>query len=54
MSQVELMDTIPEERKIMETALESVYNGEDVDKTFESAVEQVNAAIKKSNETRGK
>lgn len=49
-----LMDMIPEERKIMETALESVYNGADIDQTFNSAVEQVNAAIKKSNDARGK
>ena len=29
-----LMDMIPEERKIIETALESVYNGEDVEKSI--------------------
>jgi sn-glycerol 3-phosphate transport system substrate-binding protein len=49
-----LMDMIPEERKIIETALESVYNGEDVDKAFNSAVEQVNASIEQSNTARGK
>ncbi|GGH87845.1 sn-glycerol 3-phosphate transport system substrate-binding protein [Pullulanibacillus pueri] len=49
-----LMDMIPEERKIMETALEDVYNGADVDKTFNNAVKQVNAAIEKSNASRGK
>ncbi|WP_100330238.1 ABC transporter substrate-binding protein [Bacillus xiapuensis] len=48
-----LMDMIPEERKIMETALESVYNGEDADKAFKSAVEQVNAAIEQANAARG-
>jgi sn-glycerol 3-phosphate transport system substrate-binding protein len=49
-----LMDMIPEERKIIETALEEVYNGGDVDKAFNDAVEQVNAAIEKSNTARGK
>ena len=48
------MDMIPEERKIMETALETVYNGGDVDEAFNSAVEQVNAAIEQSNAARGK
>jgi sn-glycerol 3-phosphate transport system substrate-binding protein len=49
-----LMDMIPEERKIIETALETVYNGGDVDEAFNSAVEQVNAAIEQSNTARGK
>ena len=49
-----LMDMIPESRKIMESALETVYNGGDVDETFKSAVEQVNAAIAQSNKARGK
>lgn len=48
-----LMDMIPEERKIIETALEEVYNGGDVDEAFNKAVEQVNEAIKKSNTARG-
>ncbi len=48
-----LMDMIPEERKIIETALESVYNGEDADQAFEDAVDQVNAAIEQSNKARG-
>ncbi|MBS4205545.1 ABC transporter substrate-binding protein [Lederbergia citrea] len=49
-----LMDMIPESRKIIETALETVYNGGDVEKTFEDAVKQVNAAIEQSNKSRGK
>lgn len=49
-----LMDMIPQERKIMETALETVYNGGDVDETFDNAVKQVNAAIEQSNAARGK
>ncbi len=49
-----LMDMIPESRKIMESALETVYNGGDVDETFKNAVEQVNAAIAQSNKARGK
>ncbi|WP_050180499.1 ABC transporter substrate-binding protein [Domibacillus robiginosus] len=48
-----LMDMIPEERKIMETALETVYNGGDVDEAFNTAVEQVNAAIEQANAARG-
>lgn len=48
-----LMDMIPEERKIIETALETVYNGGDVDEAFSTAVEQVNAAIEQANAARG-
>lgn len=49
-----IMDMIPEERKIIETALETVYNGGDVDEAFNTAVDQVNAAIKQANAARGK
>lgn len=49
-----LMDMIPKERKIIESALESVYNGGEVDKAFNDAVDQINAAIKESNAARGK
>ncbi|MBM7838868.1 sn-glycerol 3-phosphate transport system substrate-binding protein [Alkalihalobacillus xiaoxiensis] len=48
-----LMDMIPEERKIIETALESVYNGENADAAFDEAVNQVNAAIEQANKARG-
>ncbi|MED3736395.1 ABC transporter substrate-binding protein [Virgibacillus pantothenticus] len=48
-----LMDMIPEERKIIETALETVYNGGNVDEAFSTAVEQVNAAIEQANKARG-
>ncbi len=48
-----LMDMLPEGRKVMETALETVYNGGDVDKAYNTAVEQFNAAIKKANAARG-
>ena len=47
------MDMIPEERKIIETALETVYNGGNVDEAFSTAVEQVNAAIEQANKARG-
>ena len=49
-----LMDMIPQERKIIESALETVYNGGDVDEAFDNAVKQVNAAIEQSNAARGK
>lgn len=48
-----VMDMIPEERKIIETALETVYNGGDVDEAFDAAVKQVNAAIEQANTARG-
>ncbi|WP_164217455.1 ABC transporter substrate-binding protein [Virgibacillus sp. YIM 98842] len=48
-----LMDMIPEGRKIMETALESVYNGGDVDEAYNTAVEQFNHAIEQANAARG-
>ena len=48
-----LMDMIPEGRKIMETALETVYNGGDVDEAYRTAVEQFNAAIEQANAARG-
>ncbi|WP_117168196.1 ABC transporter substrate-binding protein [Paraliobacillus sediminis] len=48
-----LMDMIPEARRITETALETVYNGGDVDETYNTAVEQLNAAIEQANKARG-
>ncbi|MDN4493968.1 ABC transporter substrate-binding protein [Ureibacillus aquaedulcis] len=48
-----LMDMLPEGRKIMETALESVYNGGNVDEAYSTAVDQFNAAIEKANAARG-
>lgn len=48
-----LMDMLPEGRKIMETALETVYNGGDVDTAYKTAVDQFNAAIEKANAARG-
>lgn len=48
-----VMDMIPEERKIIETALESVFNGGDVDTTYQTAIEQLNAAIETANKARG-
>ena len=44
-----LMNMLPEERKIMETALEQVYNGAEVESTFKEAVKQVNDAIENAN-----
>lgn len=48
-----LMDMLPEGRKIIETALETIYNGGDVDQTYRTAVEQFNGAIKQANAARG-
>ncbi|WP_462412912.1 ABC transporter substrate-binding protein [Neobacillus sp. Marseille-QA0830] len=48
-----LMDMLPEGRKIMETALETVFNGGDVDKAYDTAVQQYNEAIKQANKARG-
>lgn len=48
-----LMDMIPEERRIVETALEAVYNGSDLDETYNSMVDQLNAAIEQANSARG-
>lgn len=48
-----LMDMIPEGRKIMETALETVYNGGEVDDAYHTAVEQFNTAIEQANAARG-
>ncbi|MBS4192405.1 ABC transporter substrate-binding protein [Bacillus sp. FJAT-49705] len=48
-----LMDMLPEGRKITEAALESVYNGGDVDEAHQNAVKQFNEAIKKANKARG-
>ncbi|MCS1381442.1 ABC transporter substrate-binding protein [Lysinibacillus sphaericus] len=48
-----LMDMLPEGRKIIETALETIYNGGDVNQAHRSAVEQFNAAIKQANAARG-
>lgn len=47
-----LMDMIPEERKIIETALENVFNGTDAQTAFDEAVKQVNAAIEQANKAR--
>ena len=48
-----LMDMIPEGRKIMETALETVYNGGDVNEAYTTAVDQFNGAIEQANAARG-
>ncbi|NCU18002.1 ABC transporter substrate-binding protein [Pallidibacillus pasinlerensis] len=48
-----LMDMLPEGRKIMETALETIYNGGDVDEAYETAVKQFNEAIETANRARG-
>ncbi|WP_449538681.1 extracellular solute-binding protein [Ferdinandcohnia sp. Marseille-Q9671] len=49
-----LMDMLPQGRKVMETALETVYNGGDVDEAYDTAVEQFNKAIEQANKARGK
>ncbi|GAB3062801.1 ABC transporter substrate-binding protein [Salinicoccus sesuvii] len=48
-----LMDMLPEGRKVMETALEAVYNGADVDAEYDNAVERYNQAIQQANQARG-
>lgn len=48
-----LMDMLPEGRKVIETALEKVYNGGDVEEAYSTAVEQFNAAIQQANAARG-
>lgn len=48
-----VMDMIPEERRIVETALETVYNGGDVDEAYQTAVDQLNDAIEQANAARG-
>lgn len=47
-----LMDMIPEGRRISETALETVYNGGDVEETYSTMVKQFNEAIEKANRAR--
>ncbi|MGN8647345.1 ABC transporter substrate-binding protein [Gracilibacillus sp. HCP3S3_G5_1] len=48
-----IMDMIPEGRRITETALETVYNGGDVDEAYQTAVDQLNQAIENANTARG-
>lgn len=48
-----VMDMIPEARRITETALETVYNGGDVDEAYQTAVGQLNQAIEQANAARG-
>lgn len=48
-----LMDMIPAGRRITETALETVYNGGDVDQAYQTVVEEMNAAIEQANRARG-
>lgn len=48
-----LMDMLPEGRKIIESALETVYNGENIDSTYKTAVQQFNDAIQQANKARG-
>ncbi|HWJ79480.1 MAG TPA: ABC transporter substrate-binding protein [Niallia sp.] len=47
-----LMDMIPEARRISETALETVYNGGDIDKAYKDMVKQMNEAIETANKAR--
>ncbi|RFB15312.1 ABC transporter substrate-binding protein [Bacillus sp. HNG] len=49
-----LMDMLPQGRKVMETALESVYNGGSVDEAYKTAVDQFNKAIEQANKARAK
>jgi sn-glycerol 3-phosphate transport system substrate-binding protein len=48
-----LMQSLPEERKAVENAMESVYNGEDIGRALDKAVKETNAAIKKANQVNG-
>jgi len=49
-----LMDMIPEGRRIIESALETVFNGGDVDQTYDTMVKQLNDAIQQANAARKK
>ncbi|MEH7384853.1 ABC transporter substrate-binding protein [Bacillus sp. JJ1521] len=49
-----LMDMLPQGRKVMETALESVYNGGSVEEAYSTAVDQFNKAIEQANKARAK
>ncbi|MGG1691802.1 ABC transporter substrate-binding protein [Heyndrickxia ginsengihumi] len=48
-----LMQSLPEERTAVETAMESVYNGEDISKALDKAVKTTNSAIEKANQANG-
>lgn len=48
-----IMDMIPEGRRIIETALETVYNGGEVDGTYKNAIDQLNQSIESANTARG-
>ncbi|MFJ8237344.1 ABC transporter substrate-binding protein [Ureibacillus sp. NPDC094379] len=48
-----LMDMLPQGRKVMETALEKVYNGGDVNEAYDTAIKEFNAAIEQANAARG-
>lgn len=48
-----VMDMIPEERRITETALETVFNGGNVDDAYKTMVDQLNSAIEQANAARG-
>lgn len=48
-----IMDMIPEGRRIIETALETVYNGGEVDEAYQNAVDQLNQSIESANAARG-
>ncbi|AST89821.1 ABC transporter substrate-binding protein [Sutcliffiella cohnii] len=48
-----LMDMLPQGRKVMESALETIYNGGDIDATYTDAVAQFNRAIEQANRARG-
>ncbi|HLQ72200.1 MAG TPA: ABC transporter substrate-binding protein [Bacillota bacterium] len=52
MTQGAVMDMIPEARRITETALETVYNGGDVDEAYQTVVDQMNQAIEQANVAR--
>ncbi|WP_405097799.1 ABC transporter substrate-binding protein [Oceanobacillus sp. FSL H7-0719] len=48
-----VMDMIPEERRITETALETIYNGGDAEDAYNTMVDQLNSAIEQANAARG-
>jgi len=48
-----LMQSIPEARTAVDSAMESVYNGADIDKALNKAVEDTNSAIAKVNKADG-
>jgi len=48
-----LMQSLPEERTAVESAMESVYNGANISKSLNKAIDDTDSAIKKANQANG-